>query len=101
MATELRPGVYGHLFEAPVCWGIGGAPLDSPVVGHVALLSSDLRAHAERGHSTVIAQFYGLFENGLMDTKHVFQGLQRPLRTDGNNSADAEKFVFVRKPAFD
>ena len=33
--------------------------------------------------------------------RHVFVGLQRPLLTDGDETADAEKLAYSRKPAFD
>ena len=72
-----------------------------PREGLLALLVSDLHAIAKRGHSTAIAQLFGLALPGTILSRHVFQGLKRPLYTDGNINADAEKLIYTRKPAFD
>ena len=101
MAIELKVGVMGHNIAAKVCWDHQGVPLADAVDGNLGLLASDLRQHVIRGHSTAIAQFYGLLSTGMESTQHIFQGLQRPLRTDGNNAGDVEKFIYSRKPSFD
>lgn len=102
MTKEIKPGVFAHCFDAFVFHDHEGRRLSSLKAGTLALLVSDLRAFALRGQATAIAQFYGLLDRGsLMLTKHVFAGLQRPLLTDGNHGADAEKLVYSRKPSFD
>ncbi|WP_291996725.1 hypothetical protein [Candidatus Accumulibacter sp. ACC012] len=101
MKRELKPGIHAHCFEAYVFHDTAGKRLATPKVGNLALLVTDLRAIASRGQSTAIAQFYGLLCGGMILTKHVFVGLQRPLLTDGNNGADAEKLVYTRKPECD
>lgn len=99
--VEVKSGVSAFCAEAFVFHDSDGKPLAEPRVGMLAMLASDLKALGSRGQSTLIAQAYGLIAEGLILTKHVFQGLQRPLRTDGNGSADREKLVYSRKPSFD
>jgi len=78
---------------------------DKPIiptgVGKLGLLCDDLRAIRKRGDSTLIAQFYELVIPGTILTEHVFKGLQRPLRTDGNSKADENVLVYTRKPSYD
>lgn len=69
--------------------------------GLLALTRSDLTAIATRGHSTAIAQLFGLVMDGAILTEHLFRGLKRPLFTDGDRQADCRKLIYARKPAFD
>jgi hypothetical protein len=71
-----------------------------PKVGTLAILCKDLQAFGNRGEAVPIAQFYELVIPGTILTKHVFQGLQRPLRTDGDSSADEKMLIYARKPSF-
>lgn len=98
---ELVPGVWVHCIDAPICHGPKGEILEDANVGTLGLLVTDLRQHASRGHSTAIAQFYGLLNSGLILTQHIFRGLQRPLLTAGDNGADKNKLIYSRKPSFD
>lgn len=83
--------VDGKLYEHP------GRVVDAKF----GLLTSDLQQIASRGLGAVIAQFYTLVGNGLILTKHIFQGLNRGLYCDGNPSGDKEKLVYTRKPSAD
>lgn len=74
------------------------APIGTGMLG---LMCSDMHDHAERGDSTLIAQFYELVIHGTILAKHVFKGLQRPLRTDGDSKADEQMLIYTRKPTYD
>jgi hypothetical protein len=65
------------------------------------LFQSDLRKYADRGQSYAIAQFYSLVGNGLILTRHIFSGLNRPLCDDDCMDADQGKIVHSRKPIWD
>lgn len=65
------------------------------------LLATDLKAYADRGQATKIAQFYELVIPGLILARHIFWGLERPLYCDGNADGDELKYVYSRKPTFD
>ena len=65
------------------------------------LFQSDLGKYAERGQLTAIAQFFSLVGNGLIVTRHIFFGLNRPLLNDNNMDADKDKIVLSRKPRWD
>lgn len=90
--------------DAPT-FGKAALDLEKPAAptatGKLGLLCSDMHQIMARGDSTLVAQFYELVVPGTILTKHVFLGLQRPLRTDGNSSADREMLVYTRKPAYD
>jgi hypothetical protein len=65
------------------------------------LLKSDLEVIAKRGHSTVIAELFGMVLPNTIMTRHIFRGLKRPLFTDGDKNADRKKLIYTRKPADD
>lgn len=73
----------------------------NPSEGVLGILCSDLQAYARRGDSALIAQFFKLVLPGIILTKHVFRGLQRPLLADADNQADEKKLIYTRKPAYD
>ena len=56
---------------------------------------------AERGHTAAIAQFYGLLQNKMHLTDHIFRGLERKLYSDGDMNGSAMKLVYTRKAAYD
>ncbi len=65
------------------------------------MLAVDLQRYGARGQITAIAQFYELVVPGLILTRHVFRGLERPLFCDGSMQGDEDKLVYTRKPALD
>lgn len=67
----------------------------------LVLLADDLKKLGERHLATAIAQFYKLVCPGLILTKHIFRGLERPLYCDGDMEADVNKLIYSRKPSFD
>ena len=98
---EIGPGVWAHCFDAPVAHDADGEIAPVPKTGTLALPVTDLRAMAERGHTAAIAQFYGLLQNKMHLTEHVFRGLERKLYSDGNMNGSASKLVYTRKAAYD
>ncbi len=93
-------GVDAHCFPSKVFVG-NPKPAAFPADGKLALLVTDLRKVTERGQKVPIAQFFNLLPDTLARPTHVFRGLQRPLRTDEDGSADEGMLVYSRKPAFD
>ena len=76
-------------------------PLFGEGEGKFWIATSSLGEYCKRGQTTSLAQFYRLVMPGLILTRHIFEGLSRPLYCDGQMSGDASKFVFTRKPAWD
>jgi hypothetical protein len=62
---------------------------------------SDIIQIARRGLITSIAQYFMLIGNGLIITRHIFSGLNRPLLDDNNMEADKDKIIHSRKPPWD
>jgi len=74
---------------------------DQPGPRLYGLFQSDLGRYVQRGQMTAIAQFFKLVGNGLIVTRHIFYGLNRPLFDDDNMKADQEKIIHSRKPPRD
>lgn len=98
---DIGNGVLAHCFDAPIAHDSSGALTGKRTIGTLALLVTDLRAMAERGHTAGIAQFYGLLQNKMQMTEHIFMGLERKLYSDGNTNGSASKLVYTRKDAYD
>lgn len=94
----------GYIREAGELLLTAEAPIWTPDgirVGLFAVHTATLKHLYAAGMSVSIAQLYGLVVPGLMRTRHIFQGLRRPLYCDGSMSGDAEKLVYTRRPAVD
>lgn len=65
------------------------------------LLNSDLGKYADRGQANAIAQFFKLVAPGLILTRHIFAGLERPLCSDDCMEGDKQKHIHSRKPKRD
>jgi hypothetical protein len=53
------------------------------------------------GLATYVAQYYQLIRNEMMDTQHVFRGLERPLMLDGDMDADKSVLIYAWRPKWD
>jgi len=65
------------------------------------LLKSDLGKYATRGQANAIAHFFTLVAPGLILTRHIFIGLERPLCSDNCMEGDKLKHIHSRKPKRD
>ena len=69
--------------------------------GQLAIRTSDLKQLMQRNQATAIVQLYKLVIPGLVLTKHIFQGLNRPLFCDGKPDGDKAKLIYTRRPGLD
>jgi hypothetical protein len=69
--------------------------------GLLAIRAQDLKRLWQRGQRFAIIQLYKLVIPGIILSKHIFQGLRRPLLTDGLPNADKTKWIYSRRPQFD
>src|ERR1700684_476865 len=53
------------------------------------------------GLKTVIAQYYGIVQDGLPDAVHAFKGLRRPLMLGNDKRADEGVVVYTWRPDYD
>lgn len=67
----------------------------------LGMLSSEFQKYGERGQANLIAQFYKLVSPGMILSRHIFRGLERPLYCDENMEGDKNKLIYSRKPSFD
>jgi hypothetical protein len=67
----------------------------------LAILNTDVETLKARGENTALAQLQSILLPGLLLTRHVFEGLRRPLLCDGSRDGDQKKLIYSRKPAID
>ena len=58
----------------------------------------NLKSHGGRAR---FFQLQNIVVPGLIDAQHIFQGLKRPMFSDGSMEADATKLVYTWKPPYD
>ena len=51
--------------------------------------------------STVVAQYYGIVQEGLQNASHLFRGLKRPLFHEGDSEADGSVLIYSWRPKVD
>jgi hypothetical protein len=95
MADTERPLIFradGKVVEGapPMLWD-----------GVFGLLKEDLQDHRARGQLTAMAQLFELVAPGLILTRHIFRGLQRPLYCDDDPQGDERKLIYTRCPSAD
>lgn len=70
-------------------------------IGKFWIATDTIGEYCHRGQATAVAQFYKLVIPGLILTRHIFGGLERPLFCDEQMNGDTNKYVFSIKPAWD
>jgi hypothetical protein len=79
----------------------------SPIlIGGKALIEFGVKSETfqcltERRLFSSIAQYYGLVQDGMQQTRHMFRGLKRPLAVAGNMNADQDVLIYSWKPRVD
>lgn len=76
-------------------------PSNKPAPAKFGIIINQLGKYPSRGKATAIAQFYSIVSPGLIVTKHVFRGLNRPLFANDDMQADTGKWVYSWKPKWD
>lgn len=87
-------GPYLELVEAP-------SPQDLQTMVRLGVRQETFKRHLVRVRPTVIAQYYGIVQDGLVISAHLFQGLQRPLSHGGDLHADEAVLIYSWRPQFD
>ncbi len=72
-----------------------------PVDAKLGMIVPALGVCVVRGLLSAVAQFYGLVEPGLILSRHIFKGLERPLCVDDRMNADGEKLIYSWRPRWD
>ncbi|HEY4361907.1 MAG TPA: hypothetical protein VGN17_13095 [Bryobacteraceae bacterium] len=74
------------------------SPRDSSRVVKLGVRIETISLYTGREWFSKIAQLLCIVRHGLGDTKHVFQGLKRPLMHDSDALGDQKVFVYSWKP---
>jgi hypothetical protein len=76
-------------------------PENSLLAVKVGILDTSFQQVLHHHRATLVAQYYGIIQSGLMDAVHVFRGLNRPLLHDGNKAADDSVLAYCWRPKED
>jgi len=76
-------------------------PADSLLAVRVGVRDDSFQQVLHHARLTLVAQYYGIIQGGLMDAVHVFRGLKRPLLHAGNTAADDNVLVYCWRPERD
>jgi hypothetical protein len=74
---------------------------NEPMVVKFGILQVDIMKRYDRGQNCALAQFDSIVSPGLITSRHIFRGLNRPLYADGSMHADKDKLVHTWKPGWD
>src|SRR5688500_7513924 len=87
-------GPYWDIVEAP-------SPTDPSKLVKFGVKQDAFQRLRDSGWATPVAQYYGIVQEGLCFTEHVFSGLQRPLAYSGNLRADQDILIHSWRPGVD
>jgi len=86
-----RVGPYFDVFDAPGRTG----------TIKVGITHGTFQRLSRHGLATMIAQYYGIVQDGLRHARHLYRGLNRPLLHANNMNADEDVFIYSWRPALD
>ena len=87
-------GPYADCVTAP-------SPIDWQRTISLGVRSDTLQQYAGHGIGTVIAQYYGIVQTGLLAAQHAFKGLNRKLLDDDDMQAEERIVVYTWRPPAD
>jgi hypothetical protein len=85
---------YADVIDAP-------SPEDPKVIVRLGVRVSTFQQYKARGLATAIAQYYGLVQEGMWWSKHLFEGLNRPLMLADDMDADRPVLVYTWRSPVD
>jgi hypothetical protein len=94
MKTVQRVGPYIDIVEAR-------SPENPVNVVKVGVRSDSFQGLMRQHLFTTVAQYYGIVQDGILDAKHAFMGLNRPLMHAGDMEADRNVIVYSWRPKID
>ncbi len=87
MRTIQRLGPYVDIMEAR-------APDNRALVVKLGLRQDSFSQVLHHNLLTVVAQYYGIVQDGLLSAKHAFKGLKRPLMHGEDMGADKSVIIY-------
>jgi hypothetical protein len=92
---EIRPiGPYRDVLE-------GRAPELSSLVVNLGLRQDSFEQILHHNIFTMVAQYYGIVQDGLLNAIHAFRGLKRPLMHGDDKEADKSVLVYSWRAEID
>lgn len=64
----------------------------------MGIIMSQIDKRSDRSLKWMLGQLYGIIENGLINSVHIYQGLNRAMFVNGKADADTAKLVYCLKP---
>jgi hypothetical protein len=87
-------GLYADIIEAP-------SAVDPTANVKLGVRAETFRQYRARGLATAIAQYYGIVQDGMACTRHLFVGLNRPLMLAEDMEADRSVMVYTWRSPVD
>jgi hypothetical protein len=87
-------GPYCEIIEVP-------SPENPSIMVRLGVRQDTFQRQILRGRGTVIAQYYGIIQDGLVIAAHAFRGLKRPLSHGSDMNADESVLIYAWRPRFD
>ena len=94
MRDATPTGLYWDLVDA-------SSPSNQDVTVRFGIRRDTFQRVLEFRLATLVAQYYGIVQNGLIGAAHLFKGLKRPLLHDGNIDGDQNVLIYSWRPRFD
>ncbi len=76
-------------------------PLNKALVVKVGLRGDSFQQSVQNGLKTVVAQYFGIVQDGLLDAMHCFEGLKRNLMHGDNTEVGGSVLVYSWRPEKD
>ena len=87
-------GPYFEVIEAP-------SPQNPGNMVRLGVRQDAFLRRVRRIRTTLIAQYYGIIQDGLVIAAHAFRGLKRPLSHGSDMNADEDVLIYAWRPEFD
>jgi hypothetical protein len=89
-----RVGPYVDIVEAR-------DPRNAALVVKLGLSGGSFQQNVHSGLKTIVAQYFGIVQDGLLNAIHAFKGLKRPLMHGDNKEADKSVIIYSWRPKTD
>jgi len=93
MGTAQPKALYKHVLEAP-------SPTDPNNTVKLGLRNDTFQKYGQRWLTTPIAEYYAIVRGSIMEARHAFRGVQRPMASGTAMDVDERIVVYTWRSLF-